>query len=142
MAVVFKRSLLVCVATILIGALWVQPVVRAGEISNPAPEDQEKIYSRKDAYRASTGRIILHYGEGMKRVINIAEILSERGYPTVAYPGGPESGVALFVGRGIGKRIYDQDDIDDGTLGGHAMTIYKDRIGQSHALPTGNAALN
>ena len=90
-------------------------------------EEQQK-YSRKEAYRASTDRIILHYGKGIRGVDQITEILIERGYPAVAYPGGPEGLVELFIHRGIvGK--YDQDAVDDGELGGHAITIFKERVG-------------
>ena len=93
--------------------------------------ETQKKYSRKEAYRASTNRIVLHFGEGIKRVEHIAEILNRKGYPAVALAGGPGKNVSLFVHRSRPIN-YDQEDVDDGTLGGIAINIYKDRFGGSN----------
>ena len=103
------------------------------EQTNVAVEEQQ-VFSRKEAYRASTNQIVLHYGAGMKGVGQIEEILNERGYPTAAYAGGPDGQIQLFVGRGI-FGLYDQDDLDNGALGGDAIMLYQERVGPAASLP-------
>ena len=102
------------------------------ERTNVAVEEQQ-VFSRKEAYRASTSQIVLHYGAGMKRVQNIEDVLNGMGYPTAAYAGGPDGQIQLFVGRGI-FGLYDQDDLDDGSLGDDAIVIFQERIGPAASL--------
>jgi len=125
-------TLSVCIVTALLIAPMTHSATLAENVkttSRTPPPEQQKTYSRKEAYRVSTGRIVLHYGSGTKGVKQIEEILNEKGYPTVAYPGGPEDMVSLFIHRSRPIN-YDQDDIDDGTLGSTAMNIYMDRLGK------------
>lgn len=101
-------------------------------ISGISKAEEEKIYSRKDAYRASTNQIVLHYGEGVTGANMEADSLSDEGYPAIAVPGGSPGQVELFVGRGkFGK--YSQSDLDSGTLGGSAMNFYDRKIGKDNS---------
>ena len=84
----------------------------------------EKTYTRKQAYRASTNQIVLHYGEGIVDADLLAVVLTEDGYPAIALPGGSDGQVELFVGRGK-FGFYDQRDLNRETLGGNAQTFYK-----------------
>ena len=122
-----RLSLSICVTTTLLIAPIMQSTAHPGGTPTSKKEETQKLYSRKEAYRASTGRIVLHYGKGTKRAENIAEILNDRGYPAVAYPGGPEGLVELFIHRGIAGK-YNQDSIDDGELGGNAIMLYEERV--------------
>lgn len=88
--------------------------------------------SRKEAFLASEKQIVLHYGEGVQRVHLLAEILRERGFPAMAFAGGKPNQVSLFVGHGI-YGPYDQNDVDDGALGGHAITFFQERIGAAQS---------
>lgn len=99
-----------------------------------------KIYSKKEAYRASGERdkktfkiknpkIVLHYGEGIIDADLLAEVLRERSYPAVAYPGGPDGLIEIMVGRGI-VGTYDQRALDRGTVGGISRDIYNSRFGK------------
>ena len=91
----------------------------------PAPEviDTSRPWERKAAFRASEGRIVLHYGEGIELADLLAEGLTERGYPTIAVPGGPKGLVELFIGKKIfGK--YDQDKLEGGSLGSDAIDFF------------------
>ncbi|MCF6281982.1 MAG: hypothetical protein L3J28_07190 [Candidatus Polarisedimenticolaceae bacterium] len=87
-------TLLCC--TLLVGSFAVS-TAHASELPTSLPTENQKHLSRKEAYRASTGQIVLHYGQGIKRVNNIKDVLLERGYPTIAYPGGPQGLIELFV---------------------------------------------
>lgn len=93
--------------------------------SAPTPEkiDTSKPWERKAAYRASTGRIVLHYGKGILDADLLAEGLSEQGYPTIAVPGGPEGKIEMFLDRKIPGK-YNQHDLDSGTLGAHATRLF------------------
>ncbi len=79
--------------------------------------------SRKEAYRASTGKIVLHYGEGIERIDSAEEGLNMAGYPTVALPGGKPGQVEIFVNKKIPKMFFSQGDLDGGTVGGLAMDL-------------------
>lgn len=87
----------------------------------------QKTYTGKDAYRASTSQIVLHYGEEMLAVDLLAKDFTERGCPAVALPGGPKGQVEMFIGRGK-FGTYNQRDIDRGNLGGDAVIFYEYRI--------------
>ena len=93
-----------------------------------AHAEEEKIYSHKEAYRASTNQIVLHYREGIHADWVVAALV-QKGYPAIAVPGGSPGQVELFVGRGkFGK--YSQNDLDNGRLGGSAMNFYDRKIGK------------
>jgi hypothetical protein len=108
---------------------------------NHAHGEEEKVYSRKEAFQASGERdmktfeiinpkIILHYGEGIKDADLLAEVLRERGYRAFAFPGGPKGMVEIMVGAGILKNKYDQRALDRGTIGGIAEDIYNTKFGK------------
>jgi hypothetical protein len=87
--------------------------------------DTSKPWARKTAFRASEGRIVLHYGEGIEEISARLEAssLTKSGYPAIAVPGGPTGMVELFVGKRIfGK--YNQSQLDRGSLGSNAMELY------------------
>lgn len=89
--------------------------------------DTSKPWTRKAAFQASEGRIVLHYGEEGIREISArleAESLSDSGYPAIAVPGGLKGAVEMFVGEKIiGK--YDQDQLDTSFVGFLAMRFYE-----------------
>ena len=87
-----------------------------------------KTYSRKEAYRASTDGIVLHYGEGVQSVDIQAKILTEGGRSTIALSGGPKGHVEVFVGRTIIRHHYTQDELDMGELGHQAAVAYDGKI--------------
>ena len=114
-------------ATVLLVSSAIFTTVQAADIQASTSTEEQKIYTRKEAYRASTNRIVLHYGEGVKGAKQIKEILIEEGYPAMAYPGGPEGKIELFINRRV-IGTYDQNSVDNGELGGHAITFFKERV--------------
>lgn len=94
----------------------------------PAPVaiDPNVLWERKAAFRASEGRIVLHYGEGIREISATleAESLSDSGYPAIAVPGGPKGAVELFIGRKIIPGTYTQNQLNEGRLGGDAVRLY------------------
>jgi len=105
-----------------------EPFYNIGNIC-PSPSrsiNKKRIYSRKEAYQASTNQIVLHYGEGILDADLLARGLSEQGYPTISVSGGPAERVHLFINRGgIVRYAFTQRDLDSGTLGGTAINFYK-----------------
>jgi len=80
--------------------------------------------TRKEAFRASTGKIVFHYGEGIVGADDEAESLTEDGYPAIAVPGGKPGQVEVFVDRGIIRRKFTQKDMNGPTVGGLAANEY------------------
>ena len=104
----------------------VQPAAHApGPEIDKAPCADMAACTRKEAYRASTNRIVLHYGEGIRLAEILAQGLTEQGYPTIAIPGGKPGQVELFVNRKMPGK-YNQHDLDSGTLGGDAVLIFNE----------------
>ena len=101
---------------------------KPNEVKQISGGQEEKPYSRKDAYRASTNQIVLHYGDEIWGLGPLVDVLNERGYPTIAIPGGKKENVEVFIGRGkFGN--YNQDDIGSGTLGSNAIDFYDRKLG-------------
>lgn len=98
---------------------------------------EQKEYSRKEAYRASTGRIVLHYGEGTEDANMIAKILNENGYPTIAIKGAAANTVSLFVNRSYPVE-YQEADFNNGRLLDDASSGYDRRV--TSRLTVSNAA--
>ena len=97
----------------------------------PAPEviDTSKPWERKAAYRASTGRIVLHYGEGIREISLETEVmaLAQKGYPAIAVPGGTKGQIELFIDRSK-FGFFGQDELDGGVIGGNAMSFYDEHV--------------
>ncbi len=100
-----------------------------GEEAKLASREQKKTYSTKEAWQASAGGIVLHYGDGFLDADIAAEGYSEQGFNCIALPGGPDGQVDVIVGKSVPLR-YTQDDLDSGKVGAHAMRFYRDRIGE------------
>lgn len=96
--------------------------------------DASVVYTRKQAFRASTGKIVLHYGTGIDGAPMMADILRKDCYPAIAVAGGKPGTVSIFVHRGY-PVDYRQIDLDNGRLGGTSSNIFDDRVGK----PEGSA---
>ena len=104
----------------------VQPAAHApGPEIDKAPCADMSACTRKEAYRASTNRIVLHYGEGIVGTASLVRVLGKQGYPTIAIPGAKPGQVELFVNRKMPGK-YNQHDLDSGTLGGDAVLIFNE----------------
>ena len=90
-------------------------------------------YSRGEAYKESTDRIVFHYGADIRHVDILAEMLRERGYPAFALPGADDGKLTLIVDRS--KLFeYTQDSLLGGDLMIHAMGLYKARVENSNTI--------
>lgn len=76
-----------------------------------------------EAFVASDGRIVLFYGEGIRRVEITVEILRNDGYPVVAYSGGPPDQLFVFVNRNV-LGPFDQEAIHAGVATNAAAGVY------------------
>jgi hypothetical protein len=86
------------------------------------PEDRP--YTARDAYRASTCRVILHYGEGLQSAGLIAQILREDdGIDAHALAGGEPGQVELFLDRGS-FGFYSQRQLNRGELASDAASFF------------------
>ena len=104
----------------------VQPAAHAPDPEiDKAPCADMSACTRKEAYRASTNRIVLHYGEGIVGTASLVRVLGKQGYPTIAIPGAKPGQVELFVNRKMPGK-YNQHDLDSGTLGGDAVLIFNE----------------
>jgi hypothetical protein len=110
----------------------VTPANDSSEVSIPSgPVD------RKTAFRASTGGIVFHYGEGIDGIEGFARAITERkGVPVLALAGGPPNGVTLIVDRSIVPDPYTQHDIDDGTLGSDGIFFLQQSMSKKASLTT------
>lgn len=118
----------------------------AGETAHGAAEThpvfefiQQEPQSARDAFRSSTGKIVLHYGEGVQGIPAVVwNLRNNYNYPAIAVAGGPAGEVEVFVDRAmLGK--FGQRDIATGAVGGTASIVYDERVGK----PSGPlAALN
>ena len=98
-------------------------------------KEQQKTYTRSEAYTLSgerdvdtgnvkNGRIVMHYGEGIKRMHHVERDLRDNlEYPVLALPGGPPGQVELFIYR-LPKGRYGQADLDRGVLANNAIYSY------------------
>jgi hypothetical protein len=85
---------------------------------------EERPYSARDAYRASTCRVILHYGEGLQSAGLIAQILREDdGIEAHALAGGEPGQVELFLDRGS-FGFYSQRQLNRGELASDAASFF------------------
>ncbi|MEM6413299.1 MAG: hypothetical protein AAF720_01410 [Pseudomonadota bacterium] len=90
-----------------------------------APETK----TRKEAYRASTGKIVLHYGEGILDADLVAESLVKRSYPALVFAGGPENQVEMFIDRKPAGK-FTQRDLNLGDVGGLAISLFDEHVGK------------
>lgn len=91
--------------------------------------------TRKEAYDASKGRIMFHYGEGIWGVRELAAALTEHGFTAVALPGYSKKGAGQMR-TGKSKSIdFTQDDINFGRIGGLATDLYDTRVGKKKPAP-------
>lgn len=97
--------------------------------ANTASASVERTYSRKEAYRASTDKIVMLYGEGIRNAHLAANVLNDDGYAAITLAGGKPNTVSVFIGRSR-PVDYTQDDLYDGRLISDARRNYKDRIGE------------
>jgi len=95
-------------------------VPQSGNASTP---EAQKPWTRKQAFRASTNQIVLHYGEGIEGIDIEIGALAKAGYPAIAVPGGSPGQVELFVAR---RKFgtYKQHYLDSGTLGGDGILFF------------------
>ncbi len=132
-----SKGITILLSSVLVAWVTLNPVSvfaqgkKEGVVSNapsahtPGAIDTSKPWTRKAAFQASEGRIVLHYGEGIPDISARleAESLSEHGHTAIAVPGGPNGQVELFVGgKIIGK--FDEHQLDTGFLGMHAIHFY------------------
>ena len=104
-----------------------RPTALIPQGSIPVPEVQEP-WKRRAAFKASSAQIVFHYGAGFHDADLLAEVLSEKGYTTIAVPGGPDGKMEMFVGRKM-PGTYSQRELNDGTAGGDAMEFHRKYIG-------------
>ena len=92
------------------------------------------IYSRGEAFRVSTGRIILHYGGEIKGINIEIQGLRNRGYPALAVAGGSPDKIEIFVDR-VKIGFYTQNDLYSGVVGAFSQKFYDERIGKPTSGP-------
>lgn len=91
---------------------------------------EERDYSRKEAFHASTGRIVFHYGKGLDiEAADSVRLLSKHGYPAIFLPGGKDGTISVFVNRSY-PIDYTGDSIIDGAMDDTAIGIFHDRVGK------------
>lgn len=89
----------------------------------------EEAHGKGEAYRASVGRIVFHYGTGMSGIRGDITPLRQDGYDAIALAGGTPNSVQIFVDKGnVGK--FSQQDVYSGQAAGMASIFYERRVGQ------------
>lgn len=84
---------------------------------------------RKAAFRASSGRVVLHYGLNILRIDSAVGKLREAGIAAVSAPGAEEGRVELLVNGGFGPAdCCGQKQVDDGTLVETALQLWSVRL--------------
>ena len=109
---------ILCLISTLIGSL---------SLSIVWAEDS-RIYTRKEAYHASDGQIMFNYGERIKRVEVLAEVLTEKGFTAVALPGAKPGAVYMRVAKSKAFKLT-QNDIDSARAGLLTENLFIKRVG-------------
>lgn len=79
--------------------------------------------------RKRLAKMVLHYGDDIKNADLAARGFNERGYNTVALPGGKPGTISLIINRSHPIE-YTQRELYDGTLVSDARIFYKERVGE------------
>lgn len=115
-----------------------RPVASGSEVAGELKSGDT--VSAKEAYRASTDRIVLHYGEGIMHPNLYADALDEMGYPALALAGGPRGKVKIWAARRpVGE--FGQESLRSGVAVTAATMIYEELVGpprSSATTTTGN----
>ncbi|GEM_PF-3387869 len=73
----------------------------------------------------SKNRIVYHFGKGLLSAGVFAEANNRVGAPTIAIPGGPDKGLAIFIdGHNLGT-IANQTQLDRGVVNASVQDFYK-----------------
>lgn len=96
--------------------------------------------SRRDAYGASLGKIVLFVGSDIKAADAAVLAFKMDGYDAIAFSGGANGQIEVFVDRQIVPTKFSQRDLFDGTVNDTAAHHYNMRFGRP-AVPAATASL-